>query len=305
MAKTQIARRPLVAANWKMHGTQQQARVLVQNILQRIDMFKPMASSQGLISEVGVNSDINVVDAADAADAVGAMDIVLCPPAILIPLIAKELGNGDSDYRYNGAGSRCIVNANILVGGQNCYCQSEGAYTGEISPQMLKDFSCQYVIIGHSERRQLFAESDALIAKKFAAAYAAGVKPILCVGELQQERENGETLQVIERQLNAVLSCNLVRCFVDAVIAYEPVWAIGTGLTASPQQAQEVHAFIRGLMARLDVEIASKVRIIYGGSVKASNAAELFAQPDIDGGLIGGASLKADEFLAICSSAVS
>jgi triosephosphate isomerase len=165
---------------------------------------------------------------------------------------------------------------------------------------MLNDFGCKYAIVGHSERRSLYGENDAFTARKFAAARKAGLIPILCVGELLEEREQGITEQVVARQLDAVIQLEGVAALADAVIAYEPVWAIGTGKTASPQQAQDVHAFIRGKIAALDAAIAEKVQILYGGSVKGSNAVELFAMADIDGGLIGGASLAAEEFLTIC-----
>jgi len=168
---------------------------------------------------------------------------------------------------------------------------------------MLTDFSCSYVIVGHSERRHIYGESSELVAQKFAKVQAANLIPILCVGELLAEREAGQTEQVVTQQLNAVLATQGIQVFQKAVIAYEPVWAIGTGKTASPQQAQEVHAFIRQLLAKQDAAVAETVQILYGGSVKANNAAEIFQQPDVDGGLIGGASLKADEFLAICQAA--
>ena len=168
---------------------------------------------------------------------------------------------------------------------------------------MLKDVGCQFVIVGHSERRCLFGEDDVLVARKFAAAHARGLRPILCVGELLAEREAGRTYEVVSRQLDAVLALAGVAALARAVIAYEPVWAIGTGRTASPQQAQEVHGFIRQRVAQRDGKIAAELRILYGGSVKAGNAVELFAQADIDGGLIGGASLKSEEFLNIVAAA--
>lgn len=165
---------------------------------------------------------------------------------------------------------------------------------------MLKDFGCTYVIVGHSERRALYGESDAVVAEKFAAAQAAGLTPILCVGETLEERESGVTEQVVGRQLDVVIAKCGVAALARAVVAYEPVWAIGTGKTATPEQAQTVHAFIRGRVRALDAAVASGLVIQYGGSMKASNAVELLSQPDIDGGLIGGASLNAEEFLAIC-----
>jgi len=168
---------------------------------------------------------------------------------------------------------------------------------------MLKDVGCRYLLVGHSERRQLYGESDALVARKFMAAQSQGQLPVLCVGETLEEREGNQTLGVVSRQLEAVLAVSGVASFGTAVIAYEPVWAIGTGRTASPEQAQEVHAMIRAKVAGLDATIGGLVRILYGGSVKASSAQELFAMPDIDGGLVGGASLKADEFARICAGA--
>lgn len=181
--------------------------------------------------------------------------------------------------------------------------EGQGAYTGEVSAAMLADIGAQWVLVGHSERRQYHAESNELVARKFAAARAGGLTPILCVGETLEQREAGETEAVIARQLQAVLAINGIASFDTGVIAYEPVWAIGTGRTASPEQAQQVHAFIRSQLEKEDVMIASLTRLLYGGSVKAANAAELFAQADVDGGLIGGASLTASDFLGICAAA--
>jgi triosephosphate isomerase len=181
--------------------------------------------------------------------------------------------------------------------------QGQGAYTGEVSAQMVADLGCRWALVGHSERRHHHTESNEKVARKFAAVLAAGLTPILCVGETLHQREAGQTMQVIQQQLHAVLALNGVACFDTAVIAYEPVWAIGTGKNASPEQAQEVHAFIRSQLAQQDAMIARLTRLLYGGSVKAANAAALFAQPDVDGGLIGGASLVASEFLAICQAA--
>jgi triosephosphate isomerase (TIM) len=168
---------------------------------------------------------------------------------------------------------------------------------------MLKDVGCEYVLVGHSERRQIYGESDALVARKFVAVQSQGILPVLCVGETLDEREAGQTFQIVSRQIDAILAVTGVQALARAVIAYEPVWAIGTGRTASGEQAQEVHAMIRAKVAALDATIGGSVRILYGGSVKASNAQELFAMPDIDGGLVGGASLKADEFARICAGA--
>jgi triosephosphate isomerase (TIM) len=210
-------------------------------------------------------------------------DVAVCPPYVYIPEVAQLLKGSSLGY-----------------GAQDVSDQTSGAFTGEVSAPMLNDFGCKYAIVGHSERRSLYGEGDEFTARKFAAARKAGLIPILCVGELLEEREQGITEQVVSRQLDAVIQLEGVAALADAVIAYEPVWAIGTGKTASPQQAQDVHAFIRGKIAALDAAVAEKVQILYGGSVKGSNAAELFAMADIDGGLIGGASLAAEEFLTIC-----
>ena len=221
-------------------------------------------------------------------DAVTTAEMAVCPPYVYIPQVAGML-----------AGTA------IAYGAQDVSDQEAGAYTGEIAAGMLADFGCKYAIVGHSERRTLFAESDAFTASKFAAARKAGLVPILCVGELLEEREQGITEQVVERQLDAVIDLEGVAAIAGAVIAYEPVWAIGTGKTATPDQAQEVHAFIRAKLAGLDQTVADGVRILYGGSMNAGNAAELLAMQDIDGGLIGGASLKPDAFLAIGEAANS
>lgn len=191
----------------------------------------------------------------------------------------------------------------IAWGAQNLSEHQSGAYTGEVSSAMLRDFDCRYVLVGHSERRSLYGEQDELVAAKFLAAQAAGLVPVLCLGETLQERESGATEQVVFRQLDAVLRKVGVAPLAKAVLAYEPVWAIGTGLTASPEQAQQVHSALRSRLAALDVDVAAGVKILYGGSVKAQNAAELFACADIDGALVGGASLDANEFLAICRAA--
>jgi triosephosphate isomerase len=179
----------------------------------------------------------------------------------------------------------------------------QGAYTGEVSSAMWADAGARWALVGHSERRHYHGESDALIARKFAAARAGGLTVILCVGETLEQHEAGETAAVIERQLQAVLERNGIASFDTAVIAYEPVWAIGTGRTASPEWAQRVHALIRSQLEKEDATISRMTRLLYGGSVKASNAAELFAQADVDGGLIGGASLTASDFLGICDAA--
>jgi len=213
-------------------------------------------------------------------------EVLVCPSFVYISDVAKQL-EGSS----------------IVFGGQDVAKEEVGAYTGEVSVAMLGDIGCSYTIVGHSERRALYGDSDKIVAEKFAAAQKGGVTPILCVGELLEEREAGETEKVVERQMQAVVDLVGVKALEKAVIAYEPVWAIGTGKTASPEQAQEVHAFIRSWINKEDASVADKVRILYGGSVKAANAKELFSQTDIDGGLIGGASLAADEFISICVAA--
>lgn len=217
---------------------------------------------------------------------VGGADMAVCPPYVYLSSVHDLLAGTD-----------------IALGAQDVSDQDTGAFTGEVSAPMLKELGCQYVIVGHSERRNLYGESDEFTARKFTAAKRSGLVPILCVGELLEEREQGITEQVVARQLDAVLELEGIASFGDAVVAYEPVWAIGTGKTATPQQAQDVHAFIRERLRGHDAQVADGIRILYGGSVKGSNAAELFSRADIDGGLIGGASLNSDEFLAICKSA--
>lgn len=206
-------------------------------------------------------------------------------------------------YPYLAQARTVLDGSSISWGAQDVSEHSQGAWTGEVSGTMLADFGCSYVLVGHSERRSFFGDTDAVVAAKFAAALGAGLKPVLCVGESLAEREAGITGEVVTRQIDAVLSKSAVAAFAHAVVAYEPVWAIGTGRTASPQQAQEVHALIRARFARDSADVAAGLRILYGGSVKANNAAELFGQSDIDGGLIGGASLVAADFLAICAAA--
>lgn len=208
-------------------------------------------------------------------------------------------------FPYLAQAQTTLTGGPVAWGAQNLSEKASGAFTGEVSAAMLKDFGCQYVLVGHSERRALYGESDALVAEKFAAALAAGLRPVLCVGETLAERESGKTAEVVAKQMAAVLERVGVAALANAVVAYEPVWAIGTGKTASSEQAQEVHAAIRAQIARLDVKVAEGVQILYGGSVKPSNAEELFGMPDIDGGLIGGASLVAADFLAICRAAVA
>jgi triosephosphate isomerase len=208
-------------------------------------------------------------------------------------------------FPYLSETSARLAGSTLGLGAQTVSEFASGAYTGEVSAAMLADFGCRFVLVGHSERRGLFGETDVQVAAKFAAATKAGITPVLCVGETLEEREGGRTEQVVARQLDAVLKVSGAAALGGAVLAYEPVWAIGTGRTASPQQAQEVHAFLRGRVAGEDAGVASKLRILYGGSVKRGNAAEIFAMKDVDGGLIGGASLVPEDFLAICNAAVS
>lgn len=212
-------------------------------------------------------------------------EVVVCPPFVYIPSVADSIGDSD-----------------IKLGAQNMCDQDAGAYTGEVSGPMLKDVGCEYVIIGHSERRAMYGETDEVTAIKYGAVLRNGLKPIFCIGETLEEREQGITEQVVGRQIDAILNTEGVASLANAVLAYEPVWAIGTGKTASPEQAQEVHAFIRNKIAEQDADIAEGLRILYGGSMNPGNAAELRSQPDIDGGLIGGASLKAEDFLSICTA---
>jgi triosephosphate isomerase len=219
-------------------------------------------------------------------DQVKTAEVAVCAPFVYIP---------DTQAKLDGSA--------IKWGGQDVSVHESGAYTGEIAGAMLRDFGCHFVIIGHSERRAYHQESDELVAQKFAAAQAAGLVPILCVGETLEEREQGITEQVVARQLDAVVASCGIDQVAQGVIAYEPVWAIGTGKTATPEQAQDVHAFIRGRLAASSQAAADATRILYGGSMNPKNAAELVAQPDIDGGLIGGASLKPADFLAVCTAA--
>ncbi|MEW8138613.1 MAG: triose-phosphate isomerase [Candidatus Thiodiazotropha endolucinida] len=248
-------RRPLVAGNWKMNGSLESVRSLLDGISRGVDDVK-------------------------------STEVAVCPPYIYLPEVEKLLSGSD-----------------IAWGGQDLSTESSGAYTGEVAASMLNDFGCKYVIVGHSERRTYHAESDQLVAKKYAVARAAGLVPILCIGETLEEREAGTTNEVVARQLDAVIALEGVDALADGVIAYEPVWAIGTGMTATPDQAQEVHAFIRSRVAEKGSEVAEGLRILYGGSMKPGNAAELIGKPDIDGGLIGGASLTAEDFLGICTAA--
>ncbi|HZF17095.1 MAG TPA: triose-phosphate isomerase [Steroidobacteraceae bacterium] len=248
-------RKPLVAGNWKMHGSRAENTALLAAILQ------------------GLSGD-------------GGVEVAVFPPVVYLADVV-----------------RAVKDTPVAVGAQNVCAEPVGAFTGEVAAAMLRDVGCKYVILGHSERRQIYREDDALVARKFLAVQQQKMIPILCVGETLDEREKAETEAVVARQLDAVLGLAGIAAFAQVVIAYEPVWAIGTGKNATPEQAQAVHAFIRGRLARQDAKIAAAIRILYGGSVKAANAGEIFAMPDVDGGLVGGASLKGEEFMRICAAA--
>jgi len=216
------------------------------------------------------------------------VELLVCPP-----------------FPYLAATAAKLSGTGIALGAQNVSQHESGAYTGETAPSMLSDVGCKYVIVGHSERRAIMGESSEMVAAKFQAVQDAGLIPVLCVGETQGERESKQTEAVVDEQLNAVIDGSGIEALQNAVIAYEPVWAIGTGLTATPEQAQDVHRHIRDVLAAQNQDVADAVKILYGGSVKGDNAAGLFGKPDIDGGLIGGASLKPADFLAIAEAAAS
>lgn len=248
-------RRPMVAGNWKMHGTRASVAELI-----------------GGLNQQALPADV---------------DIAVFPVSVHLGQVVEGL-------------SSTVVS----IGAQDCAVEAgQGALTGEVSSEQLLDVGCKLVLIGHSERRLILGDSEEQVVRKFAAAQATGLVPVLCVGETLEQREAGKTLAVVERQLDSVIDALGVAVLSSAVVAYEPVWAIGTGLTASPEQAQDVHAAIRARIAGKDADVAGALRILYGGSVKAANAADLFGMPDIDGGLVGGASLNADEFGAICRAA--
>jgi triosephosphate isomerase len=250
-------RRPMVAGNWKMHGSRTDNAALLTELELRLKPEWPI-------------------------------DVAVFPPYVYLPDTLRALKDGA-----------------IGVGAQDVCAEAAGAYTGEVSAAMLKDIGCTHVIVGHSERRHWYHEDDALVARKLMAALAAGLSPILCIGETLEEREGQRTEAVVARQLDAVLLMSGVDRFAGVTLAYEPVWAIGTGRTATPDQAQAVHQFLRGRIAAQNANIAGRLRILYGGSVKAGNAADLFSMPDVDGGLVGGASLNADEFYEICAAAAA
>ena len=231
-----------------------------------------------------LQSAIELVEGIKAGDAGKAL-LAVCPPAVYLMKVGGMLAQ-----------------SNVALGAQNVCDRESGAFTGEIAASMLEECGCSYAIVGHSERRALYGESDQLVAARFAMALQAGITPILCIGETLEEREGGVTETVVARQIDAVIEANGIGGIAQSVIAYEPVWAIGTGKVATPEQAQAVHAFIRSRLAQLDSSVAQRVQILYGGSMNPANAAELLSQSDIDGGLIGGAALKADDFLAIAKA---
>jgi len=258
-------RRFLVAGNWKMHGSSEMTVDLISGVARRV-LDAARLSEQ---KELGY-------------------DILVCPPA---PYLCQAAISSESQP--------------ISIGAQNASQYGSGAYTGEMALSMLAEVGCEYVLLGHSERRELFKETDQDIAEKFAAClgHPSGITPLLCIGETLADRQAQKTEEVVAAQLDAVIEKVGIAGFANAVIAYEPVWAIGTGETASPEQAQEVHEFIRAKLHDLDADIAQSLRIVYGGSVKPDNAYELFTQKDIDGGLIGGASLDVESFAGICEAA--
>jgi len=244
-----------------------------------------IAGNWKMNGSVAANREL-VAGIAAGVPAGSGFSLLVCPP---FPYLAS-VGSG-------------LHGTAVKLGAQTVSEHESGAFTGEVAPAMLVDMGCSHVIVGHSERRALYGESSFQVAAKFQAAQAAGLVPILCVGETLEEREEGSTESVVDFQLNAVLDAAGIEAFGSAVIAYEPVWAIGTGLTATPEQAQDVHRHIRAQLALRDSGVAENVQILYGGSMKGENAAGLLAMPDIDGGLIGGASLKATDFLAIAAAA--
>jgi len=245
-------RKPIIAGNWKMHGSKASVAALLEGIV------------------AGLSGTLKA-------------EIMVFPPFVYLDAVAARLANTP-----------------VLWGAQSVSANEPGAFTGEISATMLTDLNCHAVLVGHSERRHLFGETDVMVALKLAQAIHHGLMPILCVGETSDERKAGLTEQVIARQINAVLDlADGVGVFAKAAIAYEPVWAIGTGVTATPEQAQQIHAMIRAHLASRDAAIAEGLRILYGGSVNASNAAELLRQPDVDGALVGGAALDPQQFLGI------
>jgi len=249
-------------------------------------MRKPIVLGNWKLNGSTASAEALVASVLSGLGGLDRIDVGVCPPFVYIPRVVELAAGTDLD-----------------VGAQSCASEVSGAYTGEVAADMLRDVGCHYVLVGHSERRSLYGETDEVVAAKVERVQAAGLMPVLCVGETLEEREAGDAETVVQRQLDAVLGKVGVSGFERLIVAYEPVWAIGTGRTATPEQAQAMHAMIRAHVAGQDASVARMLRIQYGGSVKDANAAELFAQADIDGGLIGGASLKAEDFLAICRAA--
>ncbi len=250
-------------------------------------MRRPFIAGNWKMNLVRASAVALAEEIAKAAKTIDGVDLAVCPPSCYLDAVGKAI-----------AGSR------VALGAQNMYHEPSGAFTGELSAAMLRDLGCTYVILGHSERRHILGETDEAVNRKVHAALAAGLVPIVCLGELLAEREAGETMSVIRRQFDGSLAGLSPQQFSGVVLAYEPVWAIGTGKVATPQQAEEVHAALRNIIReRYNSSIAGSIRIQYGGSVKPDNAAELLGQPDIDGALVGGASLKADQFLGIAAGA--
>ena len=263
-------RKSLVAGNWKMNGDKAMTASLCHEIVR------------------GANE---LIDAASSSDYLG-LEILVCPPYPFLSTAAQSL-------------EQPKVKHTVFLGAQDLDTNTNGAFTGQVSGEMLRDIGCEFVILGHSERRQYFNESNALVAEKLDRAHDSGLTGIVCIGETLEQRESGQTDVVIKEQLLSILDNSNAPAIRNMVIAYEPVWAIGTGVTASPEQAQYVHQLIRELLTNHDVSLGEQCRILYGGSMKPTNAEELMKQPDIDGGLIGGAALKADDFLSICQSAAA
>jgi triosephosphate isomerase len=246
-----MARKTIIAGNWKMNGSRSSNKTLID----------------GILSGMG---DINT-------------DIIVCPPSLYINEVASIIGD-----------------KGIQIGAQNINLNKSGAFTGEMSGDMIKDSGASCVIVGHSERRSLYGETDGIAADKVKVALDSGLTPIFCIGEELSERESGKTNDILQAQMQAVFDKVAIKDFTNIIIAYEPVWAIGTGVTATPEQAQETQKFVRSLVAKQDTNIAENISILYGGSMNPTNAKELLSCEDIDGGLIGGASLKAQDFLTIC-----
>jgi len=284
-------RKKLVAGNWKMHGSRHDADALLTAIAIQRDMLPQQFSAEKLNAEQVSAKQLNAKQF--NADQLSAkqlkqinVEVAVFPSLVHIPLAQNRLENTP-----------------VAWGAQNMYIGEAGAFTGEVSGPMLVDYGCRYVLIGHSERRLLFFEDLPLVAAKFKAAIQCGLQPILCLGETVAQREKELTESVISEQLESVIESAGIDVFNQTIIAYEPIWAIGTGLTATPEQAQAVHAYIRRQLERHSIDVANTIRILYGGSVKADNAKALFAMPDIDGGLVGGASLNATSFLEIIKAA--